>query len=139
MGTLFQNPKKTYTVNDGAEIHFNPADVNFVERLFGLLTTLSNIQKEDMPENEDVFVAASKRDKKMREEIDAAFEESICDKVFGTTNVFSLSGGVPLCMNFLMAVIDEVDEAAEKETKTSPAVAAYISKYEAKYGKQKNV
>lgn len=133
---FFQNPKKTYLVNDGAEIHFNPADVNFVNRIFNLLSMLEMKQKENPPDNqEDVFTVIAKRDAEMREAIDLAFEEPVCDKVFGTTNVFSLSGGVPLCMNFLMAVIDEIDAAADKETRMSPAAAEYLKKYEAKYGK----
>lgn len=136
MGTLnFQNPKKTYTVNDGAEIHFNPADVNFVNRLFDLISKLEAKQKEEIPTTENVFAVAALRDKEMRAEIDAVFEEPVCDKVFGTANVFSPSGGVPLCMNFLMAVIDEVDAAADTETKFSPAMVEYMKKYETKYGK----
>lgn len=137
MGTLnFQNPKKTYIVNDGAEIHFNPADVNFVSRLFDLMGRLEARQKEEIPADpEDVFKIAAQRDAELREEIDAVFEEPVCDKVFGSTNLFSPAGGVPVCLNFLMAVIDEIDAAAEAETKTSPAVAAYVKKYESKYGK----
>ena len=34
-----------------------------------------------------------------------------------------------------LALIDEVDAAAEKETKPSAKVDAYIRKYEQKYGK----
>ncbi len=137
MGVLnFQNTKKTYTVNDGAQIHFDPADISFVSRLFDLMVRLEARQKEEAPENpEDVFKVAARRDAELRAEIDAVFEEPVCDKVFGTTNLFSPAGGVPVCLNFLMAVIDEIDAAADTVTKTSPAVAAYMKKYEAKYGK----
>lgn len=127
---------KTYTVNGGAEISFNPADIGFAGSVFDLLKKLEERQKEKAPEDiSDVFKAAKARDKEMRMDIDSVFGAGTCDKVFGTTNVFSPSGGVPVCLNFLMAVIDEIDAAAEKETKTSPAVDAYLKRYESKYGK----
>lgn len=137
MGVLnFQTSRKTYKVNDGAEISFDPADIGFVTRLFNLMDKLEKNQTEAVPENpEDVFVLAAQRDAEMRAEIDAVFDEPVCDKVFGRTNIFSPAGGLPVCMNFLMAVIDEIDAAADEETKASPAVAAYMKKYETKYGK----
>lgn len=137
MGALnFQTSRKTYTVNGNAEISFDPADINFVNRLFDLVGKLERQQKNEAPTNpEDVFAVAARKDMEMRAEIDAVFGEPVCNKVFGTTNVFSPAGGLPLCMNFLMAVIDEIDAAASEETRTSPAVAAYMKKYETKYGK----
>lgn len=127
---------KTYTVNGCEEISFNPADIGFAGSVFDLLKKLEERQKEKAPEDiSDVFKAAKARDKEMRMDIDSVFGAGTCDKVFGTTNVFSPSGGVPVCLNFLMAVIDEIDAAAEKETKTSPAVDAYLKRYESKYGK----
>ena len=136
MGVLnFQTSRKTYTVNDGCEISFDPADISFVNRLFDLMEKLEK-QQGEKPENmEDVFQAFAEKDRMMRAEIDAVFEDTVCEKVFGTTNIFSPAGGLPLCMNFLLAVIDEVEAASEKETKPSDRVNAYIRKYEKKYGK----
>ena len=131
----FQNPKKAYTVNDGAEIHFNPADVAFVNRLFELMDKIKAAMNLPRPEKEDVFATAARRNAEVRALIDEAFEEPVCDKVFGSADIFSPCGGMPLCMNFLMAVIDEVDAAAEKETKVSPTMQEYMHKYEAKYGR----
>lgn len=136
MGTLnFQTTRKTYTVNDTCEISFDPADIGFVNRLFELMEKLEK-QKNEEPQNpEDVFAVAAQKDKEMRADIDALFDESVCDKIFGNTNVFSPAGGLPLCMNFLLAIIDEVDAASEAETKPTARVDAYIQKYEKKYGK----
>lgn len=78
---------------------------------------------------------AAQRDRELREQIDALFDEPVCEKIFGRTNVLSPSGGMPVALNFLLALIDEVDAAAEKETKPSAKVDAYIRKYEQKYGK----
>lgn len=136
MGVLnFQTSRKTYTVNDGCEISFDPADINFVSRLFDLLDRMEKQKDADSQDVKNVFEAFAKKDRDMRAEIDAVFGEPVCEKVFGTTNIFSPAGGLPLCMNFLLAVIDEVDAASEAETKTSSRVDAYIQKYEKKYGK----
>lgn len=136
MGVLnFQTSRKTYTVNDSCEISFDPADIGFVNRLFDLMEKMEK-QKDTEPQSvENVFEAFARKDKEMRAEIDAVFGEPVCDKVFGTTNIFSPAGGLPLCLNFLLAVIDEVDAASEAETKPSARVNAYIQKYEKKYGK----
>lgn len=137
MGELnFQTSRRTYTVNGGAEISFDPADISFANRMYNLVNKLGEMQQESTPEDSvDIFAVAAVRDADMRAEIDAAFGESVCDKVFGSTNVFSPAGGLPLCLNFLLAVIDEIDAASARELKTSPQVAAYMQKYEAKYGK----
>lgn len=137
MGTLnFQTSRKNYTVNDGAVISFDPTDINFVNRLFDLMDKLEKRQNEEAPQRpEDVFAVAARVDAELRAEIDAVFDEPVCDKVFGKTNVLSPAGGLPVYMNFLLAVIDEIDAASEMETKHSPRVDAYIQKYEKKYGK----
>ena len=136
MGVLnFQTSRKTYTVNDSCEISFDPADINFVNRLFDLMEKMDKIRGTESQDVENVFKIAAQKDKEMRAEIDAVFGEPICEKVFGTTNVLSPAGGLPLCMNFLMAIIDEVDAASETETKPSARVDAYMQKYQKKYGK----
>ena len=136
MGVLnFQTGRKTYTVNDHCEISFDPTDISFVKGLFDLFDRLEK-QQDEQPQNpENAFAYAAQRDRELRAEIDALFGEPVCEKIFGRTNVLSPSGGLPVAMNFLLALIDEIDEAAEKETKPSAKVDAYIRKYEQKYGK----
>ena len=131
----FQTSRKTYKVNDGCEISFDPTDIGFVNRLFDLMRKLEGQKGTEVQNSDEVFAVAARRDKEMRADIDALFGEPVCDKIFGTTNVFSPAGGLPLCMNFLLAVIDEVDAASETATKPSARVDAYIQKYEKKYGK----
>ena len=136
MGTLnFQTSRKTYQVNNGCEISFDPADIGFVNRLFDLMERMEQRQNESAEDVKNVFEEFDRKDKQMRAEIDAVFGEPVCDKVFGTTNVFSPAGGLPVCLNFLLAVIDEIDTASETETRPSARVEAYMSKYEKKYGR----
>lgn len=136
MGVLnFQTGKKTYTVNDGCEISFDPTDIRFVNGLFDIFENLEKQQSEQPQNPENAFAYAAQRDRELRSQIDALFEEPVCEKIFGRTNVLSPAGGLPVAMNFLLALIDEVDAAAENETKPSSKVDAYIRKYEQKYGK----
>ena len=138
MGALnFQTSRKTYTVNGNCEISFDPADINFVNRFMGLMERMEKQQSEPAKEVDDVFAEFARRDKEMRAEIDEVFGEPVCDKVFGRTNVFSPAGGLPLCVNFLLAIVDEIDVVSEQETKPSEKLTAYIQKYEKKYGKRK--
>lgn len=138
MGVLnFETGRKTYTVNGNCEISFDPADISFVNRLFDLLEQMEKEHNAKPESVENVFAEFAKKDKEMREKIDTVFGEPVCEKVFGTTNVYSPAGGLPVCMNFLLAIIDEVDSASEKETKPSGRVDEYIKKYEKKYGKLK--
>lgn len=132
----FQTSRKTYTVNGGAEISFDPADVAFAGRIYNLLDKLQQMEQMPKPDLENVFQAAAECDMSFRSEIDKAFGEPVCDKVFGKTNIFSPAGGAPLCLNFLLAVIDEIDAASENELKESPQLKAYVEKYQTKYGKR---
>ena len=109
-----------------------------ISALYGLFDLFEKLEKQqsEQPQNpENAFAYAAQRDRELRSQIDALFEEPVCEKIFGRTNVLSPAGGLPVAMNFLLALIDEVDAAAEKETKPSAKVDAYIRKYEQKYGK----
>lgn len=127
---------RTYTVNGGAEISFNPSDITFVGDVFDLLKKMEQLQQEPVPEDsEQIFAFARKRDQEMRKAIDTVFGAGTCQRIFGRTNVFSPSGGVPVCLNFIMAVMDEIETASEQATKLSPSIDAYVKKFEAKHGK----
>ena len=131
----FQTSRKTYTVNGGAEISFDPADIGFAHRLYTLMDKLKKEWEMPAPEETDVFEFSAQRDKQARQEIDKAFGSPVCDKVFGDVNVFSPAGGMPVCFNFLVAVIDEVDAASAREIKTSARTEEYLRRYQEKYGK----
>ena len=134
----FETGLVTYLVNGKCEIAFNPADVAFVNRVFNAFDSLA--QRQDHAEVEaqnadssDLFALAEERDKFMREHIDSIFGQPVCDSIFGNMSVYALAGGLPLWCNFLMAIIDEIDEAVQKEQRAaSPRVDKYMAKY-AKY------
>lgn len=131
-----------YTVNGESEIYFNPGDPEFAGQIVRAFQKCSEIAQNAKHEsNEDIAELLSlthKMDEEVRETIDNAFGEPVCEKVFGKTNAFSLAGGLPLWANFLMAVIDEIDRnMPDEKKKTSQAVQKYVKKYKTKYGKGK--
>lgn len=125
-----------YIVNGGTTIRFNPADSAFVGRLHQAFEGLDKKQEgylaeiDAMQDNRQIFQFAQERDKEMRAVIDSVFEAPVSDSIFGSLNVYALADGLPLWCNFLLAVMDEVDENVSKQQKlTSPRVERYTAKY----------
>lgn len=132
----FDNGLKTYCVNGVREITFNPTDSAFVEKLFNAFDTLDKKQSEyeheaSAAKGAELFQIARKRDAEMRETIDQIFGENFCKDVFGGCNVYAFAGGCPIWCNFILSVIETVDNASEKEyATTNPRLQKYMGKYQ---------
>ena len=143
MGELnFQTGRKTYTVNGGVEISFEPSDPKFASAVVSAFQKCSDIAKTTADLNfegaANTIEALEKMESEVRKEIDAAFGYAVCDKVFSGLSVIAVADGLPVWTNFLMAVIDEVDQSMpEGEGRTKERVQKYMSRYENKYGKYK--
>lgn len=126
---------KTYSLNGACEIAINPTDSAFVERLFRTFEALD--QKQDAYKAEvekatgrEIFNIARKRDEEMRQMIDEALGNPVCEALFGGMNVYALADGLPVWANLLLAIMDEVDTTFAREQKlTNPRVEKYTSKY----------
>ena len=137
MNTLnFATGLVTFTVNDTAEVTFNPTDSNFVERLFRTFEELDKKQEaykqeaSALTDAKEIFECTQRRDKEMRSLIDAIFEGSVSDAIFGTLNAYALADGLPIWCNFLLAVMDKVDTTfAEEHKATNPRISKYLAKY----------
>ena len=137
MNTLnFDTGVVTFTVNDKAEVSFNPTDSHFVETLFNTFDGLDKKQeayKEEVAKTGDkrgIFEIARRMDKEMREMIDGIFGKSVCDAIFGSMNVYALADGLPVWCNFLLAVMDQIDTTFAREQKAkNPRIAKYTAKY----------
>ncbi len=131
----FSTGDKTYIVNGTAEIKFCPEDINFAGDVFDLVEEIRKLSEQQEPKDPSkVYEIARLRDNKVRDSLDNIFGEGTSEAIFGKKNVFSSVGGVPICLNFLMKIIDEIDTAADNMGKVSPEVEAYLNKYKAKYG-----
>ena len=66
----------------------------------------------------------------MREIIDGVFGQPVCAPLFGGVSVYAIAGGAPLWMNFILAIIDELDDGVKREKAFhSEKLAKYTQKY----------
>lgn len=128
----------SYSLNGACDVCFNPTDSAFAERLFGAFDALDKKQdeyKESLEKvsgNREAFDLIRKLDSEMREMIDGIFGEPVCNKLFGTMNVYAFADGFPVWANLLLAIMDELDASVARE---KSAMNPRISKYTAKYHK----
>lgn len=126
----------TYNLNGVCEVSFNPTDSEFVSRVYDAFSTLDKMQdkrKEEMEAaktNGEIFNVARTADNEMRAIVDSLFNSPVCEKLFGTMNVYAMADGLPVWANLLFAILDEVDSGVESERKkTNPRMSHYLKKY----------
>lgn len=128
----------TFKVNGNAEIHFNPTNPNFVGKLHDTFLNMKNQQEsyekeiQDIKDgdNSEIFNFCVRKDKEMREALDACFDEPVCEKVFGQLNVYAFAGGMPIWANFVLALFDVIEKYGEQEEKQmNDSVKKYLEKY----------
>lgn len=128
------------SVNGVRTIKFNPADIGFAEKLYGLVAKIDEIEKrgEAKRSNTDdmakVFEYYRASDKQMRQIVDAEFGEGFCDDVFSGVRLTALSDGLTVIENFIFAVLDEMDDTI---TDNIAKRQGRIEKYTEKYKKHK--
>ena len=83
-----------------------------------------------MTDNREIFKVSRAMDEEMRADVNAIFGKDVCGELFSNMNVYAMGDGLPAWANFLLAVIDEVDDSAQAEQKrTSARVDKYLAKY----------
>lgn len=130
---------KTLRTTDGKEcsFSFNPLDMAFSRKLFTAFEKLDAKQekyKEEVQKNADkkeIFDIGEKMDAEMRDIIDNdVFGFDVCERLFGSMNVYAIANGLPVWANLLFAMVDETDNAYAREQKlTNPRIAKYTKKY----------
>jgi len=132
----FSTGQREYTINDRVTVVFNPTDAAFCDRAFRLFSEMDKIQDSyaekarSADDNDDVFTRVAETDAALREKLDQVFDAPICDDVFGAMTVTALADGVPVWVNLMFAVLDEIDGAFDRERKTrNPRIEKYTKKY----------
>lgn len=130
-------------VDTGRTVDFNPADQGFAESLYGLVSKLGKIHEEKKKEYEAENDPATRfdinraEDAEMRKAVDSLFGDGFCKDVF-KVRLFALSDGMTVIENFLMAILDEMDESVtENLAKRDDRIKKYTEKY-SKYKKYHN-
>lgn len=123
-----------YDINGAAKVSFNPTDETFVHKLESAFRSLDHLQEEVISdEGFERFIAL---DKEMRETIDGLLGAGVADALFPNMNCYAISGGLPVWMNLVLALLDEVSEAYEREFgKTDERVRSHKAKYDAMMAK----
>lgn len=138
----FETGVVEYDINGLATARFNPTDEGFVMKLyesFGSLDELQATLAKGGPES--ALEAFPKLDADMRQVIDGLLGDGVADALFAEMNCYALADGLPVWMNLVLALLDEVSEAYEREFGKSDArLKEHTAKYDAimaKYGRKK--
>lgn len=128
-----------YDINGAATVRFNPADMAFVDRVYQLFSDLE-AQQDDFQNRVDetgedgaaLLAYASERDRDMRRLIDGLLGEGVSDALFADMNCYALADGLPVWINLMFAIAEEIKASFEEEQKKSdPRIRGYNKKYEA--------
>lgn len=132
----FETGLVSYDLNGRAEVQFNPTDLRFLEKIFATFDALDakqdqyDAERGRISEPRQLFEFARKIDREMRELIDAALGDNVCEAVFGGMNVYAYAGGLPVWCNLMFAIMDETDAAfTAEQQRTNPRLQKYLNKY----------
>ena len=86
-----------------------------------------------LEEEKEIFALAKETDGKIREVLNALFEKEVCEPLFGNMNLFAYSGGMPVWVNLMLALSDEMNTAmlAEADARDK-RIEKYVKKYQKK-------
>lgn len=135
----FDTGRVEYVLNGAVTVSFNPTDTAFVERVHKLFTDLESKQDEYQRRIDEIgedgaamFAYAAERDAEMRGLIDGVLGEGVADALFPDMNCYALADGMPVWVNLMFAIADEIDEAfGKQQKKADPRIRKYNAKYEA--------
>lgn len=129
-----------YDLNGAATVSFNPTDESFTSKLYDAFGRLDGLQEALSGESAgDVLKRFGDLDAEMRATIDGLLGEGVADATI-PMNCYSIANGLPVWCNLMLALLDEVTEAYEREFgKTDGRIKAHGEKFNAmmaKYGRR---
>ncbi len=133
----FDNGLVSYEVNGVPNaVAFNPTDMSFVDKLLNFFEDFSkrhermSIQIRNMDDKRKIFDLCDSMDKEIRAGIDSIFGENVCAVLFGEVGTCAVADGLPIWMNFVIAVMDEIKSACEsQQVALNPRLQNLIEKY----------
>lgn len=121
MNLNFESGIKEYTINGDPNrvIRINPTDFGIIDRAEKAKISLEKLHID--PGEEHMSEALIAMDKAVREQIDLIFGNGTANTAFGEINCTSLAGGSPIFMNFLNAILPEIEKVVGEEKRKSDA------------------
>lgn len=128
-----------YDINGAIKVRFNPTDAMFIERFYKTFDDLEKQQGEFQKRVDEIgddgaamFAYASERDEEMRGIVDSLLGEGVSAALFGNMNCYALADGMPVWVNLMFAIAEEVADSTDREfAKGDPRLKTYSKKYEA--------
>ena len=134
---------REFNLNGKVTVTFNPTDPVFIEKVYNTFGSLDDLQdkvrlKSKGATTEELIAMLKELDSEMREMLENLMAVDVCTPLFGDSNVFAMADGLPLWANFLLAIMDVIDEnVAESNKLSKKKIAKYMAKYEAEDHKKK--
>lgn len=136
-----------YEINGAVTVRFNPADAAFTEKLYNCFTELESRQAEFQARVDEIgddgaemFAYANERDAEMRGIIDGLLGDGVANALFPDMNCYALADGMPVWINLMFAIAEEIEGAFSREQKRSdPRMRQFSDKHKellAKYKKK---
>lgn len=131
----FDSGLQEYSFNEKCTLCFNPADPAFADRIYTAFDALKEKQRKqnvdaDKLTAKEAFEYFRQLDAEMREVINGVFEREVCTSLFGSMSLYAMAGGSPVWMNFMLTIIDELDESIKREKAFhSEKLSKYTKKY----------
>lgn len=117
---------KTFTINgdENRIIKINTTDMQLMTRIKKAEPKLTELSQkccniDDTLSVDDTISLMDTCETEVRKTIDYILNSKVSDIVFGNTGCISISGGEPLFVNFINAVVAEINKDIEKESKIS--------------------
>lgn len=132
---VIETGEREYSLNDKCTVRFNPADPSFADRLYSAFDDLRAKQEaKDVDtkklSNREMFDYLGRLNTEMRETIDGIFGQPICAQLFGDISVYAIANGMPIWFNFVVAILDELEESVKREKVLySEKLVKYTNKY----------
>lgn len=119
---VFDKGYKEYTINGdkNVAIRVYTSDWDMLSRLSKVREKIADKVKKlkKLPDGfDETLKMISDVDREVKAEIDAAFGTPVSENAFGNINCLSFAGGQPVALNFLDAVIPEIQKGFEEEQK----------------------
>ena len=119
-----------YDINGAVKARFNPTDESFAAKVEKSFDALEGLQ--DRLEGTDGLEGFAELDAEMRATIDGLLGDGVSDALFHDMNCYAIADGLPVWMNLMLALMDEITEAYEREFgKTDARVKSHGEKYDA--------
>lgn len=128
---------REFDVNGKCKFRFSPTDFIFIERVYKAFESLDSIntkageELQGITDNVEFFEKVRGYDSEMRAVIDGITGiEDFCGKAFDGVGLFSFGDGLPIWANFMLAIIDQLDEGFNSaKALENPRLQKYIKKY----------